>query len=269
LYRGAFFATLKSVKAAFTSGLVSAAALTFAAVALATHQRPGSATPTSVALVPAFGQCATPNTTHTPPLSSFGASCDPPVPRSSLLGLGSLGAGSGRAKFTVFCNDGTVPECVNPGDQEDVQLTLSLRDVRCHSDLGPTLCATDGDYLGQVILGLPVRVTDHANGDPATDCADPAGNPPCVTATVQDFPLLVVTQCTPKPSPTLGSVCGLQTTLDSIAPAAVVEGQRAVYEAGSILVLDLGLDGALGPTCPPSCGTGDERPFLAQGWFVP
>jgi hypothetical protein len=246
-----------------------AAALTFSAVALATHERPGSATPTSVALVPAFTACTAPNTMHTPPISGFGASCTPPSPRSTVLTMGTLGAGAGRVKFSVFCTDSAPVPCANPGEQEDVLVRLTLRDVRCAAPLGPGLCDIDNDYLGQVMLGVPVRITDHANGDPAASCPVPKGDPPCVTATVQDIPLLAVSGCVAKPSPTLGAACNLQTTMNALTPGMVVEGQITVYEAGSILVLDPGTDGDLGAGCPPTCGTGDERPFMAQGWFTP
>jgi hypothetical protein len=266
---GRFFRHPDCVKPAIACVFVAAAAIVFSSVAHATHERPGSGTPTSVALVPAFGGCTTPNTTHTPPLSSFGGSCTPPTPRSSVLTLGSAGAGFGRAKYQVFCSDGAPAPCANPGEQEDVSIRLNLADVRCSSPLGITLCADDNDYLGQVMLSVPVRITDHANGDPAADCTDPQGDPPCVTATVKDLPLQTVTGCTATASPNVGSACGLLTTANAINPGMVVEGQLAVYEAGSILVFDPGIDGTLGSGCPPACGTGDERPFLAQGWFTP
>ena len=257
------------VKTAIACVLAAAAAIVFSSVAHATHERPGSGTPTAVALVPAFSGCATPNTLHTPPLSSSGGSCTPPTPRSSVLTLGSAGAGFGRAKYQVFCSDGAAVPCANPGEQEDVSIKLNVADVRCSSPLGPGLCAGDNDYVGQVMLSVPVRITDHANGDPASNCTDPQGDPPCVTATVKDLALHAVTGCIAHPGPNVGSACNLLTSANAINPGMVAEGQVAVYEAGSILVLDPGIDGTLGSGCPPACGTGDERPFLAQGWFTP
>jgi hypothetical protein len=246
-----------------------AIALLSTAPAFGSHERPGSASPTSVALVPTFTQCAAPNTAHTPPISDFGGACTPTTPRSSLLTISNFGPGSGRVKYTVFCTNGAAPPCSAAGDQEDVAVMLALNDVRCRVALGPAFCETDGDYLREVAVSVPVRVTDHASGNPPADCANPAGSPPCIAATVEDFPLVMVTGCLPNASVDLGSTCNLNTTLDAFNPGMVVERQRAVYEAGSIVVLDLGPDGGLGVSCPPLCGTGDERPFMAQGWFAP
>ena len=56
-------------------------------IAGASHPRPQGATPVRVPLVPAFNQCAAANRTHGPPLAF--PSCNPPVPGSSFLTVGT------------------------------------------------------------------------------------------------------------------------------------------------------------------------------------
>jgi hypothetical protein len=52
-------------------------------------------------------------------------------------------------------------------------------------------------------------------------------------------------------------------------PGAVKERQAGSVSIFGLKVKDLGPDGALGPGCPPVCGTGDERTFSDQGIFLP
>jgi hypothetical protein len=255
---------LKFVAALLAAG---AAGLAMAGVAYAVHERPGSASPHSVPLVLAYAQCTAPNTNHAPPFAF--QSCDPPVPRSALLATGTTGAGAGRIKFTVFCTNAQAPPCPAPGDQEDIQVQFNASDVRCRVAMPAGFCAADGDHLRQLILTTFIRTTDHANGDPAANCPNPAGAAPCVTATVTDFQLALVGGCVANGGAGIGSACGANTTFDALLPGWVAEQQRAETEIGVNLVTDLGADGSFGPNCPPVCGTGDERPFMAPGVLAP
>jgi hypothetical protein len=49
----------------------------------------------------------------------------------------------------------------------------------------------------------------------------------------------------------------------------VLEGKRSVIATRLIQILDVGADGQIATNCPPTCGTGDEKPFLRQGLFAP
>src|SRR5919109_4694551 len=57
--------------------------LACSAVAQASHPRPGSASPLSFRIVPAFENCTAPSGTHGPPLTL--PSCTPPVQSSDYL----------------------------------------------------------------------------------------------------------------------------------------------------------------------------------------
>ena len=69
-------------------------------IAGASHPRPQGATPLLVPLVPAFKQCATTNRTHGPPLAF--PSCNPPVPSSNFVTVGTPDANGAPAKSQGF-----------------------------------------------------------------------------------------------------------------------------------------------------------------------
>jgi hypothetical protein len=57
-------------------------------------------------------------------------------------------------------------------------------------------------------------------------------------------------------------------------PGFAREGRRTVISTLAFTVLDAGNDGSITPggageTCPPTCGSGDERVFLREGVFTP
>ena len=67
-----------------------------------------------------------------------------------------------------------------------------------------------------------------------------------------------------------GSNCNVETTVDTLYPGLVREQSRAVWELGSLVILDSGPNGTgFGGNCPPTCGDGDEQVFMRQGLFVP
>jgi hypothetical protein len=69
-----------------------------------------------------------------------------------------------------------------------------------------------------------------------------------------------------------GANCVTATTTDTLVPGFAKENSRMVIRSLSNVLLDAGADGTLTPgtgTCPPSCGSGDEKVFETQGLFQP
>jgi hypothetical protein len=164
-----------------------------------------------VSLVPAYRVCATPNRTHGPPLAFD--SCTPPVQTSDQLTVGTPDANAqapvsiGTVRLATLTGDpGT------PADEADVQVSLSLSDVREQPGLG--------DYGGDVTVALSARLTDRDG-----------------YATTMDFPFEVPATCAVTAGPQ-GSLCSTLTTLDALLPGAVDEGARAIWEVGVVEVLD-------------------------------
>jgi hypothetical protein len=214
------------------------------------YPRPGGATPLRVPLVTAFEACTSPNSNHVPPLAF--ASCDPPVESSSILTTSSVGKGSGSARLDVVPGD---PD--TPADEADLLISAAATDVRCAGSPG---CAAGADWPGYLILRTKMRITDRANGD--------GGLP----ATVQDLDFSWPVECSSTPDPDIGGSCSVSTAAEALIGNVAREGQRAVVSAFSVRLLDLGPDGAIDPgsaLCPPTCGSGDEQPFLDQGLFAP
>jgi hypothetical protein len=208
------------------------------------YPRPKGATPTRVALVPAYKQClaAGQNRTHGAPLSF--PSCAPPVQASSYLTVGTPDAPAnlqaanmvGSASFIVVQgNAGTT------ADEADVKVLLNTTDVRNKSDLT--------DYAGQLKEVINLRITDRDSG-------------PTELATVQDVPLSYVVPCTTTPSSsTVGSTCSVNTTADAVVPSTVKELRRSIWQLDKVNVYDGGADG--------QANTDPNTLFLTQGVFVP
>ena len=198
------------------------------------YPRPKGATPVRVSLVPAYRQCTSPDRTHGAPLA-FG-SCSAPGQESGELTVGDAPANmSGFVRYeTALGNPST------PADEADIGLRVQITDVREQGTLA--------DYAGEVEAQATARLTDRtaSAGDPAT-------------ATNILFPL--TTQCTPTPDPNSGSTCSLTTTLDTLIPGAIEEGQRTVLQLSQVHVIDGGPDG--------DTGTAPNTVFLRQGVFVP
>jgi arylsulfatase A-like enzyme len=227
-----------------------------------TYPRPGTGTPLRAPLVPEYQQCDSPNTTHVAPLDK--PSCTPPRQSSSLLTMGTTGAGGGFARFDVFCNGGAtgeLPPCsTTVGDQVDVSLSVTLTDVRCVS-AGAGCALAGSGYSGQVLLDERLRQTDSSNGASSED-----------PGTVQDFDFSLPISCTISSLPPMGSSCSIATTLDALVPNYVKEKKRTIMDLQSLAVNDAGPDGTLTPgsgACPPTCGSGDEKVFMREGVFAP
>jgi hypothetical protein len=198
------------------------------------YPRPRGATPLRAALVPAFAPCEAPNRTHGAPLA-FG-SCAPPAARSQGLTVGAPDANGHPAQAIAMMRlDVRTGDPATVADEADVAISATATDVRRRDTLG--------DFAGELRARVTVRATDGWNGPDAGGGSD--------AATVTDFPLEAPLPCAPTAAPE-GATCTTQTTIDALAPGAVREGVRAIWELGPAEVLDP-----------------DGRPFLAQGLFVP
>jgi hypothetical protein len=206
------------------------------------YARPKAATPINVSLVPAYQDCTTPNRTHNYYL--IYQSCAPPVAASGSLTTGTPDANAQAAQFVGNVRLTTlVGDTTTPVDEADVNIGVSATDVRNRD-------ASLSDYQGELQLRLPLRITDSANGD--------AGNE---QATVQDTTLDVAVPCIPTPLDTIGSACNVTTTADTVAPGAVTEGKRSIWETNQLKLYDGGSTG--------QAGAPDATVFATQGVFVP
>ena len=128
-----------------------------------------------------------------------------------------------------------------PADEADVQVNISITDVRKRSDLS--------DYTGELQLSPRVRITDRYNG--------PSQSEP---ATTQEglFPVTVPCAAT---AGVVGATCSVATTFDAVLPGAIREGKRAIWALDALEVTDGGPDG-LASTAP-------NTRFARQGVFIP
>jgi hypothetical protein len=201
--------------------------------------RPKGATPMRAALVPAYNQCISPNSTHGAPLSS--ASCNPPVQSSSFLTMGSPDANNapanGTASLTMIAVAGN---SATPADEADMTLKFGATDVRNKSDLT--------DYTGQLKVTVPLRIVDRDSG-------------PDLVGVTQDSTYSFAVPCTSTAATNVGSNCTLNTTADSLVPNTIKEGVRSLWQLGRIDVMDGGADGV--------ASTDPNTRYLTQGYFVP
>ena len=211
--------------------------------AMAAFPRPGGGSPLITYFVPAYEQCTSPNTQHIAPLAE--GSCTPPVQVSTLLTNSKTGVGKGFVRLDVMPG---IP--ATSADEADVRIEANLSDVRNASD--------QSDYPGQVLVSSMLRISDRASGFGG------------VSATVSDFRFDVPLDCIPTAVAPRGSDCQILTSADTLVPGMVPEGKRSVVSTFNFDVLDAGLDGDVtAPSCPPTCGTGDEQRYLEQGTFAP
>ncbi len=203
------------------------------------YARPKGATPVRASLVPAYRQCTSPNRQHGPPLA-FG-SCNPAVQDSGALTLGTSDANGAQSNMLAHARYKTiVGNPSTPADEADIELRVDITDVRAQGTLA--------DYAGEVEAQSAVRLIDHT-GSP--------GGP----ATTSDFVLPLTTQCAPTGSTSIGATCAVTTTIDTLIPGAIAEGQRSVLQLGQVSVIDGGPDG--------DTATGPNTVFLRQGVFIP
>jgi hypothetical protein len=216
--------------------------------ATATHPHPVGATPVYVSLVPAYKQCTVPNSTHGAPLSF--PSCRPPVPRSNFLTVGT-----GDSNATPANSIGSIVYKVQAGPLADVSATMTITDVRCTPATSAGVCsggnAQDGpDYSGNLQATVLSRFTDHYNGPSLTEAA-----------TMVDIPFPVNAPCVNTSSTSIGGLCTVTTSFNTIVPGAIKDGQREVWELGQVQVEDGGPDG--------NVSTVDNTLFEVGGIFVP
>jgi len=205
------------------------------------YPRPKGATPARVSLVPAYVECTAPNRQHGPPLS-FPA-CNPPQQASSHVTVGTPDSNGQAPNSSGFVLLGViVGDPVTPQNEADVQVSVSITDVRLRSDLS--------DYTGELQVNPTVRITDARSGAAGTD-----------RATVQDAALSLATPCAATATASVGATCALTSSVNAIVPGAVVEKARAVWQLGTIEVLDGGTDGV--------AATGPNSLFARQGIFIP
>jgi hypothetical protein len=207
------------------------------------YPRPGSAAKSQVSLVPAFNQCTAPNRTHGPPDIAGGTnpdgSCNPPVPSSAQLTIGTGAVGT--ASLSVL--PGTPPAST---DDSDVRLKVSLTDVRCKQASGG--CTGAGaDYTGQLQARTVLRITDRYNG-------------PSEVGVVADTPFNATVPCSATGS-AAGATCTLDTSADAVMPGVVKESRRSIWSLGKLQVFDGGSDGVV--------STNPNTLFATQGVFVP
>jgi hypothetical protein len=155
-----------------------------------------------------------------------------------------VGANSnGSVLYIVLAGDSSTV-----ANEADVKINTSITDVRNKSGLT--------DYAGQLQEVATLRVTDRFNS------ADPATQPVNDIGTGSDTPFPVTVPCTTTPaSNTVGSTCALNTTANALAPNAVVESKRTIWEMGPVQVFDGGSDGV--------AATAGNTLFMDQGVFVP
>jgi microcystin-dependent protein len=229
--RTAIFTTSEQLVTADTDSVIDV----YAARAPAGYARPAGATPLRVSLVPAYQACSAPNRTHGPPLG-FG-SCAPPQQSSQELTVGAFDANGQPALSVGSLRLGTqVGNPSTPADEADVAVILNITDVREQSGLA--------DYTGEIAAVLAARITDRQGGG----------------ATTEDFTFELVAQCGATGG-SAGATCALNTSFDAIAPGAVVEGERTLWELEGIEVTDGGGDGV--------ALTQPNGVFARQGVFVP
>lgn len=218
------------------------------------YPRPKGASPFSVSLVPAFDPCAASNRTHGAPLA-FG-SCSPPAQSSGYLTVGTFDANGapadsiGRARITPIVGNPSTP-----ADEADVRLATSISDVRCRATVIGCAGGPLSAYTGALREQFSLSIVDRYNGGSALEAA--------TGQTFQAFqPLFrIPLPCTASPTAGAGSVCSVDTTVDTLVPGAVREGDRAEWQLGQIQVWDAGEDGNI--------DSDDNTLFAVQGVFVP
>jgi hypothetical protein len=205
------------------------------------YPRPRGATPFVVPLVIAYRDCTSANRLHGAPLAN--PSCSPPVPASDWLRVGTPDSNGLPVKSVGSVSlRSVVGDSSTPANEADVKLSLFVSDVRRKSDLAA--------YTGQVQVNLALRVTDRLNGAAPVD-----------PGTLQDVPFSYTGACAPTADTTIGSTCSVATTANAVLPGVVTEGDRTVWEVGTVELYDGGSDADV--------STGPNTLFERQGIFVP
>jgi hypothetical protein len=211
--------------------------------------RPKGATPTRIALVPAFTQCTSGNRTHGPALAF--PSCNPPSMSSSVLTTGAPDSNGFASNMLASVRYRVIAgNTATEADEADVNVITSISDVRNNPG--------GSDYTGKVLVTSDLTITDNNNAAETPE-----------SGTVQTIKLEWPVQCVATTSTSIGGQCDLNTTVDALVPGAVLETKRSIWALGEVTVQDAGVNGTGYASCPPTCGDGDETTYLRQGVFVP
>jgi hypothetical protein len=221
-----------------------------AALAVPGYARARGATPLRASLVPAYTQCLSGNRSHGAPLTH--PSCAAPATITNDVTMGSPDANGAGANFSgsVILNVATA----------NVLITGSMTDVRCGpGTTAPAKCtpanaASGPDYVGEMQLVLPLRMTDKWNS------TAPGGGPDA--ATVQDNTVTATFPCAATASTAAGGTCTLNTNANALVPGLVAASRRTTWQVVQISVNDGGPDGLI------STAAGNKV-FAKQGVFVP
>jgi Tol biopolymer transport system component len=213
------------------------------------YARPKGATPLRVSLVPAYRQCASPNTTHRGSISS--PSCYAPTPESSYLTVGTVDF-NGQAPN--FIGSALFKAVTSPS--ADGTIAVSTTDIRCQGLSGGCSSGALADYTGDLRFDATFRITDKGNG--------PFAAGPATNGTVSDIPLDFNVPCATTASTTVGSTCSINTTINSVlGSTAIVAGRRANWQlVGGVNLYDGGSDGV-------ATTTGNNTLFAVGGLFFP
>jgi hypothetical protein len=210
------------------------------------YVRPRGATPFTTYFVPAYQTCTSPNRMHGESLAF--PSCAPPIPASLNVTAGTEDANGAAANFLGSATLKVVPDnSTTAADEADVKVSVSVTDIRCTDT---TIACTGGDlsdYTGSMRLALPVDLTDtYVPNLPATSAGE----------------ISIPVPCTTTADPAIGSACSTATTVGSVLPGAVREGNRAIWGLRPLELWDGGQDGSLSTR-------DDDAVFAVQGVFVP
>jgi WD40 repeat protein len=212
-------------------------------IPIASYPRPRGATPQRLPLVPVYQECTSPNSTHGAAIVS--GSCAPPQLSSSQLTVGTPDANGKLSTMIAYIElKAIVDNPATPPDEANVQINVYANDV-FNKNLS--------DYAGSLRANLPVQITDKNN--------TPSPGGPGAATTVP-FTFGFDLPCAPTSDSTIGSDCAITTSVDTLYPGAVVDGNRAIWQMGPGRIDDAGPDGN-----PDT--TDDNTPFLDQGVFVP
>jgi hypothetical protein len=210
------------------------------------YVRPKGASPFSTYFVPAYNACTSPNRTHGAPLA-FG-SCTPPNPTSYNVTVGTPDANGAAANFIGSTTLKALPgNSSTTTDEADVKVSVSVTDIRCTDSTIACTAGEGSDYTGSMRLALPMDLTDTY-----------VPNLPSTSEGVVSVPV----PCATTADSTIGSACSTATTVDSIVPNAIREGNRAIWGLGRVELWDGGQDGSI-------ASRDDDLLFAVQGVFVP
>jgi hypothetical protein len=221
--------------------------------------RPKGATPVRSSLTVAYKQCTSPNRTHGGSSAVNKPSCNPPAQSSNYLTVGTGDAWAGTTPGAV----GSVRYDVKTTAPEDVRINTSITDVRCKgANAVPGFCSTANtdnanvpDYSGQVQATVSLRITDRYNS------SDPATQPLNDPGTTSDVSFPVSVPCGTTSTTTIGSTCSLATYANAIAPNALNDNFRTIWQFGQVQVNDGGSDGV--------ASTVGNTLFMDEGIWVP